>query len=348
MNSQGLVPAAGILVLLSSFAWSNEFGQLTQVNARIQGKVVDLTYNHGVDRRFWSSALGRKRDMYIYLPPGYDGVKRFPLILLLHGLSQDEKILFEAIDMLDRDVVAGSMPPAVIAVPDGSITGQAVTGDFGSFFLNSRAGRFADLILHDVYPLIMTHFAVRPEREAHAIAGASIGGFAAYNLGFKSRDEFSCLAGILPLLNLRYADCQGDRKTDFHPECIGWNDRYRPFSVAFRIRDVIPVYEGQVLGPLYWTERQMQMHLPRENPIEMLSLYDVQPGEFHMWVAYTKNDVFNADAQAEGFIYFANCRGISVDTIVEERAPHDRHTAFKMIRAMGPWLRPHFEPYLPD
>src|ERR1022692_2110852 len=67
-------------------------GELQRVNRSIRGQVLDFTNNHGHDRRIWSAALGAKRDLYVYLPPGYDGVKKYPLVIFLHGASQDEQV----------------------------------------------------------------------------------------------------------------------------------------------------------------------------------------------------------------------------------------------------------------
>ena len=41
----------------------------------------------------WSreTALQEKRDLYVYLPPGFDATKRYPFVFWLHGIVQDEK-----------------------------------------------------------------------------------------------------------------------------------------------------------------------------------------------------------------------------------------------------------------
>src|SRR5262249_62399560 len=54
-------------------------------------KIVDHTANHGKDNRIWSRSLYQRRDLYVYLPPGYDPSQRYPLILWLHGFTQDEQ-----------------------------------------------------------------------------------------------------------------------------------------------------------------------------------------------------------------------------------------------------------------
>ena len=45
---------------------------LESLNCRLGGQVLDYTHNHGADRRIFSPILGRPRDLYVYLPPGYN------------------------------------------------------------------------------------------------------------------------------------------------------------------------------------------------------------------------------------------------------------------------------------
>ena len=52
------------------------------------------------------------------------------------------------------------------------------------------------------------------EREAHALMGASMGGFGAFNLGIKYRCQFGIIVGFFPAVNLRWEDCHGHYRRD--------------------------------------------------------------------------------------------------------------------------------------
>src|SRR5690348_2446589 len=141
------------------------------------GQVLDFTYNHGADRRLYSEALCEKRDLYIYLPPCYDPAKKYPFIFWLHGIEQDEKgFLQDGLPQVDRAMASGALPPAIIAIPDGSLRGRPGYFSANSAFLNTRAGNFEDHLFNDVREFVRGNFSIRSERQAHVLAGVSIGG----------------------------------------------------------------------------------------------------------------------------------------------------------------------------
>src|SRR5271163_1981483 len=63
---------------------------LERVNHRLAGHAIDYTNNHGCDHRIYSPILGMPRDLYVYLPPGYDPACAYPLVLVFHMADVDE------------------------------------------------------------------------------------------------------------------------------------------------------------------------------------------------------------------------------------------------------------------
>jgi hypothetical protein len=323
-------------------------GRLDRVNRTLAGQVLDFTNNHGCDRRLGSSALGEKRDLYLYLPPGYDGRTPFPAMVWMHGIGQDEKDFLDLARVFDGAIRVGRMPPLIIAAPDGSIRGRASLIQNGSFYVNSEAGRFEDYIIRDVWGFVRRHFAVRPEREAHVLAGASMGGFGAYNLGFKYRREFGQLIGIMPPLNLRYVDCRGRYFADYDPNCVAYRSELRPREVVGRFYGVVKVHSRQLLRPLLGRRNPAALDfIAAENPIEMLGAYDVRPGEFGMFIGYGTEDEFNIDAQVEHFLDVAYRRGIRPTVVPICGGRHDRKTGLAMFPAIARWAAEQLGPYTP-
>src|SRR5262249_53295287 len=150
-------------------------------------------------------ALCEKRDLYVYLPPCFDASKQYPLMIWLHGFAQDESsFLNDVVRPLDQAIASGCLPPCIVAAPDGSLHGVRSYISAGSFFLNTKAGRFEDYLLVDVWNFLIENFPIRPEPEAHVLIGASMGGAAAFNQTLKNSDRFKVAVGIFPPLNVRW------------------------------------------------------------------------------------------------------------------------------------------------
>jgi pimeloyl-ACP methyl ester carboxylesterase len=320
------------------------------MNRQLSGTLVDHTHNHGADRRIWSEALGQKRDLYVYLPPGYDPRLSYPLIIWLHGFGQDEHTFAKVIaPRIDKAIACGQLPPLIIAAPDGSLNGHECLLTPGSFFINSKSGRFEDFIVQDVWNFVVQNYPIRPEREAHVLAGVSMGGGGAYNLGIKNRDRFGGVVGVFPPLNMRWIDCHGRYFGNFDPDCWGWRtDFSRRYEVIGRFYGVITIRLKRITDPLYGKRVvPSPEEVAQENPIEMLDRYNVQGGDLAMFIGYGSKDQFNIDAQVESFLYIARQRGIPITVSYVPRGKHDYKTAFKIVPDLFNWLNDQMRPYSP-
>src|SRR5262249_2462491 len=204
---------------------------------------------------------------------------------------------------------------------------------------NGGGGRYEDYLAQDVWNCLFCHFRLRPEREAHVIAGASMGGTSAFSLAFKHKEKFGIVVGIMPLLNLLYTDCHGNHFGPFDPNCLGRINEYRPRDSAGRIWGINIRY-GKAMRPLFGNREGVKARLPGENPVDMLEIYDVQPGEFEMFIAYGGKDQFNGNAENESFLYYASQRGIFAKVEVEPNGRHSKRTGMKFFDRFSAWVHP--------
>jgi hypothetical protein len=321
---------------------------LDQLNWQLAGKVHDYTANHGTDRRMFAPSLGQPRDAYVYVPPGYDPARRYPLMVWLHGLAQDEASFLKIAPEFDRAMVSGTLPKFVVIAPDGTARGKAGLREPPALYLNSPLGRFEDFIIYDVWNHAVSHYSIRPERGAHVLAGASMGAFGAYHLGIKHKHEDGVLAGVLPPVHLRYADCRGRTDADFNPGCFGELTEYRPGAPVARFGPlgIITVRQRDLVAPVFGEGPDVIARIAAENPAEMLATRDVKPGEVAMFLGYGSRDEFNFDAHAESFAYIARGRGLTVDVACVP-GKHDVETGMRLLPAFVEWMRPRLEPYAP-
>jgi S-formylglutathione hydrolase FrmB len=334
----------------SATGWRKESDDLIQINKKLRGQVIDHTANHGKDRRLWSPALGQRRDVYVYLPPGFDPQLKYPLVIWLHGFAQDERsFLREVAPRLDACICAGLLPPMIVVAPDGSLEGEPCHAKPGSFFINSKVGAFEDYVLKDVLGFVLANYPVRPEREAHVLAGLSMGGFGAYTLAIKHRELFGVVVGIYPPLNLRWVDDKGRYFSKFDPNSWGWRTRVtsRHEVIAKFYGGLVTFTIGQVIEPIFGRSEQGLQEVIKHNPIEMIDSYGLKPGELEMYVGYGKKDEFNLAAQIESFLYVAKQRGLNVTVSVDPEGHHDLETAVKLLPGIVEWLGPRLAPYGP-
>src|SRR5205823_6121015 len=95
-------------------------------------------------------------------------------------------------------VPLGGRPRSWAGAPDGSMHGRATLYHTATFWASSQAGAFEDYLMVDVWNFLMSSFPIRPEREAHALLGASMGGSAAVAQAIKHRDKIKTVIAFMP------------------------------------------------------------------------------------------------------------------------------------------------------
>lgn len=334
--------------LAGESAWAADFflhGELDRVNRCLHGQVLDFTHNHGHDRRIWSAALCEKRDLYVYLPPDFDPARKYPLAIFLHGAGLDEQLFLNSMAKdLDRAIMDGKLPPAIVAAPDGSLKGRPSAFKIASFFANSDAGRYEDYLMEDVWNFVFTNFPIRPEREAHSLIGASMGGSAAFTQAIKHKDRIKIAVGFMPALNLRWVDCCDRYETPFDPDCWGWRSKLRPLEVIGR-PGIFKIRFHNLYGSMIGHGPDALLKLSRFNPIEVMDQYDLKPGELDLYAAYGGKDEFNIGAQVESFLYRAKERGIKVGVGFDPNGRHNEESARRLLPAALDWIGPLVAPY---
>lgn len=127
------------------------------------------------DVRWFSPTLEKQVASYVLLPDKGDGP--FPVLYLLHGLSDDHTIWHRRtrIEHYVRNL------PLIIVMPDG----------FRNFYTNNHAGRrYADYVARDVVGFVERAFPARRSRDARCIGGLSMGGYGALRLALGYPDLF--------------------------------------------------------------------------------------------------------------------------------------------------------------
>ena len=154
---------------------------------------------HGTVHMNWyqSGALDAPRSVWVYTPPGYEaGSAKYPILYLLHGSGDTEGswvTVGRANLILDNLIAAGKVKPMIVAMPFGHP--QAQVG-FGSAPARSDRALFEKDLLGDVVPLVEKLYRATGRPEDRAIAGLSMGGGQALDIGLGHLDLFGSIGAF--------------------------------------------------------------------------------------------------------------------------------------------------------
>jgi len=142
-----------------------------------------------------------ERDLFVYLPPGYEASKRrYPTAYLLHANGETAAQVVSPPsdgvrwkppiqDVLDPVFGRMGVPPMIVAIPDG-----ASRWGCGQWVDSPVTGDFEQYVLHDVIPTVDAAYRTIPHAGSRGVFGFSSGGFGAWNLGSRHPDVFGALA----------------------------------------------------------------------------------------------------------------------------------------------------------
>jgi S-formylglutathione hydrolase FrmB len=345
-----LAVVLGFALVVPTQAQSLLCADLEHVNRGLAGEVIDYTRNHGSDRRIFSPILGMPRDLYVYVPPGYDPRRAYPLVLFLHMASVDEHYFVRSklAKEIDEMILRGEFPPAVVATPDGTYNGSSRLSAAHSLFVNGAGGRYEDHLLLEIIPFLTANYSIRPERQAHALLGASAGGYGTMSLAIAHRDYFGAVATLSSPLNLRYSNCDGRYFENFDPATFRWKTKYEPNEVigrsVFRLRGI---RAKRFMGPVFGAGDIVAARIAMTNPADQIFNTNLQPGELAIYVNYGGRDNFNFDAQDESFAWLAASRGIALTLVRDPNGTHSpRYLRANRGLALA-WLGQHLLPPAP-
>jgi S-formylglutathione hydrolase FrmB len=315
---------------------------LQRINACLHGTVVDFTRNHGCDHRMYSPALCEYRDLYVYLPPGYDPKQSYPLLIWLHSYTDDEcEFAKKVVPAFDQAIASGELPPLIVAAPDGSLCGHFHWFALGSWYVNSRRGCFADFIADDVVSFVEQNFSICRDRSGRAIAGFSMGGFGAYSIGMQHTEKFKVVAGISPPLNMRYVGHDGRYRTDYEPDGIPLRDDFHSLEVIGEFYGgLMKVRAYMVVKPVWGRGRAAVERVSPDNPIELLDRLNTAAGTQDYYAAYPKTDELNIDAQVESFLDAAQQRNVAVESRVYPCGDHSVTFMLTVLSDLFAWMKP--------
>jgi enterochelin esterase-like enzyme len=130
---------------------------------------------------------GGARPGFVYLPPGFDPLVRYPVIYLLHGMPGSPSEYLDGTELAafaDAGISSGSLRP-FIAVAPAAGSSRNYNGEW--------AGRWARDLVQRIVPWIDASLPTIATRQGRVIAGLSAGGYGAADIGLRNDDLFGSI-----------------------------------------------------------------------------------------------------------------------------------------------------------
>lgn len=160
--------------------------------------------------QFESKILDRKRDVTIYLPPGYDErpERRYPVLYLHDGqnLFDPERAFipgqhWRVREAADEAIAARRAEPMIIVGIDNA--GPARLDEYTPTHDEQRsaggtAAEYGRMLIEELKPIIDAGFRTEPAANRTGLGGSSLGGLVTLFLGLEHPDVFGILAVVSP------------------------------------------------------------------------------------------------------------------------------------------------------
>ncbi|MCR5601585.1 MAG: carbohydrate binding domain-containing protein [Ruminococcus sp.] len=158
-----------------------------------EGKVEHITY--------FSKKANRNKGANVWLPPGYDSSKKYPVFYVNHGYGGDESAMLNGMgvrEIATNLIKSGDAVPMIIVFTNQytDLNHEKQTG-------NGQADvpgydNFVEDLPDSLMPYIESHYPVKTGRENTAVAGFSMGGRESLYIGIKCCDKVGYIGGGAP------------------------------------------------------------------------------------------------------------------------------------------------------
>jgi enterochelin esterase-like enzyme len=128
-----------------------------------------------------------RRASVVYLPPGFERDRRYPVLYLLqgfHGAPHQFSDGLRLADFADAAITSGRSRPFVAVAPPAGITSK---------YDGEWAGPWESYLVDDVVPWVERHLPVERTLTGRAVAGLSAGGYGAVDIGLRHPRLFGTL-----------------------------------------------------------------------------------------------------------------------------------------------------------
>lgn len=170
-------------------------------SAAAQSRIVTVTLP--------SKTLGVDQPCNVYLPDGYDASRHYPVVYLLHGLS-DSYVSWQQLgrmkDVADELIASEELQPVVIIMPNA---GNPDIYNYQNGYFNMPGWPFEDWFFQEFLPAMEKKYNCGGGKGQRAIMGLSMGGGGSVVYCQRHPDLFSSCFAMSPWLDNKNGEVKG-------------------------------------------------------------------------------------------------------------------------------------------
>lgn len=167
-----------------------------------------------------SEVLGAEVTYNVYLPAGYSESGAYPIVYLLHGLTDDYTAWVDKGHMqvvVDSLVAAGQIVDVVIVMPNAG--GPDIHNTWNGYF-NMPGWNYEDFFFGEFIPAVEAKYHAIGDREHRAVMGLSMGGGGSVVYAQRHPDMFASCFAMSPWLDNNSGELKpGEEKDCFYHVC---------------------------------------------------------------------------------------------------------------------------------
>lgn len=159
-----------------------------------------------------SKTLGTDQPCNVYLPEGYDAGRHYPVVYLLHGLS-DSYVSWQQLgrmkDVADELIASEELQPVIIVMPNA---GDPDIYDYQNGYFNMPDWPFEDWFFREFLPAIEGKFNCGGSKGQRAVMGLSMGGGGSVVYCQRHPGLFSSCYAMSPWLDNKNMEVEGEHR----------------------------------------------------------------------------------------------------------------------------------------
>lgn len=172
--------------------------------ATLSWELNDVPHGQMTQHFYKSAIVGDQRDIRVYTPPGYNPARKepYPVLYLFHGITDETSAWSTAGRenvILDNLIAQGKAKPMIIVNTLGYGAPEMLEPGAGAYSkeaLRKNEELFVSSFLQEVIPMTERLYHTKSDKKYRAVAGLSMGGGQALDIGLNNPDLFNYVGGF--------------------------------------------------------------------------------------------------------------------------------------------------------